>query len=101
MGQDNGNWISRYGGEEFLIVVPDANTNRAAFLAEQLRTNLANVVVPVNEKPVRITASFGVTGFGPDTSAEKISAGALINKADALLYEAKEAGRNRTSAGDL
>ncbi|MBD3357329.1 MAG: diguanylate cyclase [Chitinivibrionales bacterium] len=100
-GQENGNWISRYGGEEFLIVLPDANTNRAAFLAEQFRTNLAKVVVRVNQKPVKITASFGVTGFGPDTNPELISAGTLINKADAHLYEAKQAGRNQTSAGDL
>lgn len=81
----------RYGGEEFLVLLPDTNMAGAQRAAEVLRGELADHAVPWNEHSVRVTASFGVTAV---TSGE-LDVTAIIARADAALYQAKAAGRNR------
>lgn len=81
----------RYGGEEFLVLLPDTNMAGAQRAAEVLRGELADHAVPWNEHGVRVTASFGVTAV---TSGE-LDVTAIIARADAALYQAKAAGRNR------
>jgi diguanylate cyclase (GGDEF)-like protein len=81
----------RYGGEEFLVLLPDTGLAGAQRVAEVLRGELANHAVPWNEHSVRVTASFGVTLV---TSGE-LDVTAIIARADAALYQAKAAGRNR------
>jgi len=88
-------WVARYGGEEFIIVLPETDANGARVLAERIRNTIANRVILCDGKEVRITASFGVTGFDADTSAELISTEDLIRKADTSLYQAKAEGRDR------
>ena len=78
--------IARWGGEEFLILLPETDAEQATRVAEKLRIALqAQKLVQVGG----VTASFGVTEYrqGDDTDA-------LIKRADAALYEAKSAGRN-------
>ena len=75
-------WVARYGGEEFVIVLPETDAKGAKILAEKLRNSIANSVILFEGKKIRITASFGVTGFDAATSTEPISADGLINKAD-------------------
>lgn len=93
-----GSFAARMGGEEFLLVLVDTDLPQAAALAEDLRAAVAGHPWDdvVGELPV--TASIGVTGV---TAAPDETPAGLLGRADALLYSAKEQGRNRvlTSGG--
>ena len=84
----NTDFVSRYGGEEFLIILPETNEDGALQLTERIRTLLAGRRIPPLSEPV--TASFGVASY-----REGDDLGALLKRADQALYQAKEAGRNR------
>jgi diguanylate cyclase (GGDEF)-like protein len=85
--------LGRYGGEEFLAVLPQVDLDAARAAAERLRHALEGLPVPLpSEVEVRITASFGVaslTELGACASSD-----VLVSLADRRLYEAKAAGRN-------
>jgi diguanylate cyclase (GGDEF)-like protein len=85
-------FVGRYGGEEFIALLP--NTDRAGGLeaAEKLRATMAQVRVPGVERGV--TASFGVASI-PEDAPE---GAALLRQADRALYRAKELGRNRVES---
>jgi diguanylate cyclase (GGDEF)-like protein/PAS domain S-box-containing protein len=76
----------RWGGEEFLIIVPKANEEEAAHVAEKLRKNIEEEKFSI-EKPV--TASVGVACIEADSSITK-----LLSNADKALYKAKKSGKN-------
>lgn len=78
--------VGRYGGEEFLILMPETDATGAARVAEKLRSTIAARIV----QPVPITVSIGVATMG----AEEHSLERTLARADAALYEAKQAGRN-------
>ena len=84
----------RYGGEEFLLVLPGTSTETAFDRAEQLRLALAAAPVTYGAAQIAVTASFGVATFPRDGRTSD----ALIAAADAGLYAAKSAGRNRVSS---
>lgn len=95
-------WLARYGGEEFLVVLPETDVGSAIKQAERLRRNLSKRVVETHETRLRITASFGVTGFNPGAGqAEMLSHEAMINSADKFMYQAKQEGRNKVVGGFL
>ena len=94
-------WVARYGGEEFIIALPETDANGAQTFAERIRIAMANKVILFEGKEIRITASFGVTGFDASTPAEQISAEGLIRMSDKCLYQAKEEGRNRIVTGRI
>lgn len=85
----------RYGGEEFLVAMPDTDTEFAAVVAERLRQEIANQKVTLNagRDEIGVTVSIGIasteTGLKDDTGQK------LIKRADEALYLAKSAGRNR------
>jgi diguanylate cyclase (GGDEF)-like protein len=81
----------RYGGEEFLVLLPDTPGIGARRVAEMLRRDLEDHPVLWNDQAVTITASFGIT----DIVAGEEDARAIIGRADAALYRAKQDGRNR------
>jgi diguanylate cyclase (GGDEF)-like protein len=83
----------RYGGEEFLLVLPQMATAHAVERAEQLRCTMAAAPVPYGAALIAVTASFGVATFPGDGR----TGDALIAAADNALYAAKAAGRNRVS----
>ncbi|MGB9846659.1 MAG: GGDEF domain-containing protein, partial [Desulfotomaculales bacterium] len=78
--------LARWGGEEFVILLPDTPVDKAAGLADELRERLSRTDIP---GVGRVTASFGVVGYCPEDTAYS-----LIMRADNMLYEAKAAGRN-------
>lgn len=86
---------ARWGGEEFIVVLPNTDLDGAARIAEQIRCKIAAAETTLPAGTVRMTVSIGVvcTHFGPDTKAEGWEA--LVRRADDALYEAKAAGRNR------
>lgn len=85
--------IGRYGGEEFLILLPGCDEQSSFTQAERLRRQLAHAEMSLNDVSLRLTASFGVTCAAP---GEPWTQEALIRKADEALYLAKKLGRNRT-----
>lgn len=88
-------WVARYGGEEFLVVFPETDFERAEALAERLRREISQKTIQINEEEIRVTASFGVSGFTSSPSLKEVSYEAMISLADESLYKAKEEGRNR------
>lgn len=88
-------WVARYGGEEFMIILPETNCEGTRVVVERLRNNISHRAMKIQEKEVRITASFGITGFEADTLDEKISFEAMISLVDKWLYQAKRKGRDR------
>ena len=95
--QDNfkrsGEVVARYGGEEFIVLLPDTNQNQALAMAEGLRTAIEHLSVTDDEgTSYRVTISIGVSTTVPSLGQRPEQ---LIATADAALYEAKDAGRNR------
>ncbi len=89
--------VGRYGGEEFIMCLPETNTEQAVHATERIRTAIAckKTLIPEHMKFVTITASFGVSTMSYDNEE---SLDTLINRADSALYQAKEKGRNRVVA---
>jgi len=90
--------IARFGGEEFIVVLPGTTIKEACERADAIRAACANVEVHTREGAIRVTASAGVASAEPDA----IDITALIESADAALYRAKLARRNTTcvASGD-
>jgi len=84
--------LGRYGGEEFAILLPGTTRrNAATILAERIRHRVAEELVHTDAGPVGVTVSVGVAAMEPTTRNPE----ELFKRADAALYEAKQAGRNR------
>ena len=84
--------LGRYGGEEFLILLPDTEQHEALLVAERLRQAVETTTYQSNHQPLHITTSLGIALMGTET---RISAEELISRADTALYQAKAEGRNR------
>jgi diguanylate cyclase (GGDEF)-like protein len=82
---------ARFGGDEFVVILPQANTEGAVLVAERLRNRIEQTEVPEFGK---VTASFGVATF-PNHASSRDS---LVVAADRALYNSKNAGRNRVSS---
>jgi diguanylate cyclase (GGDEF)-like protein len=83
---------ARFGGEEFILMLPGTTLEEATILAERLRESLENLAFPPLK--TRVTASFGIAQYRPDDTFET-----LVNRADEAMYAAKAAGRNRVMTG--
>jgi len=81
--------VYRWGGEEFIVILPDTDMQGAADFAERLRTLVMASVCHFDDLDIKVTMSFGVTEINPSKSIES-----NIEDADAKLYKAKESGRN-------
>jgi diguanylate cyclase (GGDEF)-like protein len=89
--------LFRYGGDEFLILLPGVHVEVAHRLVERLRAGMAETVLASTEAglPIRVTASFGLTPLESDLTAEE-----FVDRADKALLVAKAAGRNRVIRWD-
>jgi diguanylate cyclase (GGDEF)-like protein len=87
--------IARFGGEEFVVVLPGVSSNRVLEIAEKVRHHISSLPVRYAGKEITMTASIGVFSVpvGFDTSADEV-----LHQADDALYAAKNAGRNRVHA---
>jgi diguanylate cyclase (GGDEF)-like protein len=85
---------SRFGGEEFTVLLPDANRDTAWAVAERLRTQIAKMKVPWSPPLPAVTVSIGVVSFDEHDRAGPEE---IIKRADEALYLSKERGRNRSS----
>src|SRR5439155_6302983 len=84
----------RWGGEEFLLILPGTDLSGGAQVADRIRLALAGrIVLSADGTPIPVTASFGVAGTPPATTAAE-----LFSAADAALYEAKRNGKNRVES---
>jgi diguanylate cyclase (GGDEF)-like protein len=82
-------YISRWGGEEFLILLPETPLDGTMIVAERLRANIENEKIVFGKEEIGVTMSFGVGEFNPSYSIEE-----NIDLIDKKLYEAKRAGKN-------
>jgi diguanylate cyclase (GGDEF)-like protein len=82
--------VARFGGEEFVILMPEVGLDEARACAERMRATLAQATIPPLAEPV--TASFGVAELAPGEDGE-----ALLRRADEALYAGKAAGRDRVT----
>jgi two-component system cell cycle response regulator len=83
----------RYGGEEFVVVMPDTDVDFAYTIAERLRKSVETTPIEISRAPgaLNVTISIGIAASaGGDDNAEK-----LLHRADQALYRAKREGRNR------
>jgi len=82
-------FFGRYGGEEFIAILPETDVQQASLLLNKIREAISKLAFNYKEKPLHITVSIGVAEFKKDDTPET-----LFERADAALYEAKHAGRN-------
>ena len=87
---------ARWGGEEFAILLPGADTEGAAHLAERLREALEDrPIIAASGEEFHVTSSFGIAAFPAEPSEYE-----LVAAADAALYDAKRKGKNRVAAAE-
>jgi diguanylate cyclase (GGDEF)-like protein len=87
-------FVGRYGGEEFCVVLPETTDEQAVTWAERMRACIAAQQIRVNDTTLEVTASFGVAQRLADTSSTEV----LVDMADQALVVAKRSGRDRVVA---
>jgi two-component system cell cycle response regulator len=88
----NYDWVGRYGGEEFLIIVPGCDAAGVSASAERLRHSVSGQSFPSSAGPLKVTISLGMVVADAD---EILDCESLLRSADEALYTAKARGRNR------
>lgn len=88
-----GDLIARWGGDEFVIMLHNANPYEAFKIAERLRVNIEKRVFSIEEHNIKLTSSFGIAPLNADEPEPLYSS---YLKADQALYQAKDLGRNKT-----
>jgi len=86
--------VARFGGEEFVVLLPGTSVTDAAQMAQRMQRAVVDLLIPhaASSAAPGVTASFGVAGLVPATDNQPLD---LVAAADAALYRAKEGGRNR------
>ncbi|MEO6800039.1 MAG: diguanylate cyclase [Rhodanobacter sp.] len=88
-----GDLLGRYGGEEFVLCLPDTSVSQAQEIGDRICTAMAGTAVIHNDRPIRVTVSIGLAALRPGESIEQ-----WLSRADKALYQAKRDGRNRCAA---
>ncbi|RMF41541.1 MAG: diguanylate cyclase [Anaerolineae bacterium] len=87
-------FVGRWGGEEFIVILLDVDKGQLQSIAEKLRTLIAHSALRVPRGMIRVTTSIGATLLRTSDTLESI-----IQRADALMYQSKQGGRNRVTIG--
>jgi diguanylate cyclase (GGDEF)-like protein len=82
--------VARWGGEEFLVFLPETNKEQASHLAEKLRLAVSNIELTYQDKLLQVTVSLGVCEYNQQGEYKD-----MVKQADLGLYKAKETGRNK------
>ena len=90
--------VGRYGGEEFLILVPRCDHTFASYVAERIRAAIAAKPFRLGNQEIPFTMSLGVTSA---RGTADIDADSIVQIADSALYQAKDSGRNKVVVADL
>jgi diguanylate cyclase (GGDEF)-like protein len=88
--------VARWGGEEFLVLLPETELQQAIITAERLRKNIAEMGCIYHGREIRVTLSIGVAEFNKNTTVTE-----MIKNADHMLYAAKHAGKNLVVAKNV
>ncbi len=86
--------LVRWGGEEFLVIVPNIDANVMSEIAERIRIFVERSFIMIGDTILSTTVSIGATMARPDDTVDSI-----IRRADELMYESKRSGRNRVTVG--
>ena len=87
-------FIARFGGEEFVLILPETTTEQALILLNRIREKLASTPFKTGDEKINVTVSIGVAEFTDGDSSDDV-----FERADEALYKAKEGGRNQCCAG--
>lgn len=88
----DGDIVIRYGGEEFLMILPGASVKNSKAIAERIRHQVMDSEIKEGEQTIHLTISAGISAYPDATTVDEIQ---LIDKADQALYQAKHSGRNK------
>lgn len=88
--------IFRYGGEEFVVILPNTENVNAMLVAERIRQSVCEQPAQLQQHPITLTSSFGVASLQTSDGKET-----LFERADSALYVAKQRGRNCCKSGDM
>ena len=91
-----GDVIARWGGEEFMMLMPETDKHQASVLAERLRLQISSSHFSTPAGEISVTVSFGVAQRNGDATLDE-----LIDEADTMLYRAKQLGRNQVSCSGV
>jgi diguanylate cyclase (GGDEF)-like protein len=99
--RQSSDWIARFGGEEFVLVLPETTSTAAVITAEKIRQACSSAPLLTTTAEIRVTASFGVAellleGERPPEAQLDF----LLRRADAALYRSKNSGRNRVTRAE-
>jgi diguanylate cyclase (GGDEF)-like protein len=101
MTRENIDSVVRYGGEEFLLILPETDLDGSVQLAERLRQTFASTPTAFGKHRIQCTASFGVVSASFASAATRTPPTGMISAADDLLYAAKKGGRNQVCSHQL
>ncbi|MCL2925173.1 MAG: diguanylate cyclase [Trichodesmium sp. MAG_R04] len=87
----NVDFLGRYGGEEFMAILPETNGKKALILAEEIRKMVSSNIIKTDKGSILLTISIGVSTY----SAKDQSLDDMISRADKAVYQAKQQGRNK------
>ena len=88
--------VARWGGEEFVVILPGASCLVAKSVAERIRVLIENSFIMSGDEKLSVTVSIGATVSRADDTVDMI-----VNRADSLMYISKSAGRNRVTADEI
>jgi diguanylate cyclase (GGDEF)-like protein len=88
--------VCRYGGEEFIIILPESDLDTASFVAKKIREKIISAYLPFGEHIIKATISIGAAQMSEDKTE---TVDEIIWRADNALYAAKQQGRNRVVQG--
>jgi two-component system cell cycle response regulator len=94
-------WVARFGGDEFAVVLPDTSASEACAVANRLCERIRSEAFAHQSREISITASFGVCALDQVPGHGSDLAERMVRAADAALYLSKRRGRNRVTAGRI